>query len=277
MSILSKTFAWRWLRERKILRQHRRVAAQCEDLIAQWKACPEPVTVEARKNLGTERIIWQYWAQGYADVPQVVRECLDSVDCYAKGWTVIRLCDANLSEYLDLPDFVQEKRPRYSIAHFSDLLRLLLLQAYGGVWLDATVQLTGPIPEAYAACDFFMFRRDPSDPDRKYWSNTYAYYFGWAKGFRVNVLNSIIFSRKGGKTVSDLCGLLLRWWKEHDDVPDYFFFQILFDVYGVPAGMPLVSDTLPHYLQQSLNDPSFPLMPCAEIPRQIPMHKRTYK
>lgn len=274
---LSKTYLWCKLREMKILRQHRRVAAICRDLIAGWQAAPETAPLVPKKDLGTDRIIWQYWAQGYEAVPPVVRECLASVDRFAAGWTVIRLSDANLAEYLDLPDFVLEKRRNYSVAHFSDLLRLMLLQAYGGAWLDATVQLSGPIPKQYADGEFFVFRRDPAEPDRKYWSGTYAYYFGWAPGFRVNMLNSIIFSRKGGKTVSDLCSLLLRWWKEHDGLPDYFFFQILFDVYGAPSGMPLVSDTLPHYLQQSINDPSFSLMPRDEIPLRISMHKRTYK
>lgn len=274
---LSHTFLWRKLRERKILRQHRRVAAICEELVARWRACPPLPAPVAKKDLGTERIIWQYWAQGYENVPPVVRECLDSVERFAGDWTVVRLTDANLAEYLDLPDFVQQRRGSYSPAHFADLLRLMLLQAYGGAWLDATVQLTGPVPETYADCDFFVFRRDPAEPDRKYWRETYAYYFGWAPGFRVNMLNSIIFSRKGGRTVSDLCALLSLWWRGHDTLPDYFFFQILFDVYGIPAGMPLVSDTLPHYLQQSLNDPAFALMPRDEIPRRIPIHKRTYK
>lgn len=274
---LSTTFVWRKSREVKILRQHRKVAGICKAFIAHWKSCPPQIPLKPKKELGTERIIWQYWSQGYDAVPPVVGECLASVDRFAGDWTVIRLSDANLDEYLDLPDFVQEKRSGDSVAHFADLLRLMLLQVYGGVWLDATVQLTAPIPEAYAACDFFVFRRDPAEPDKKYWRNTYAYYFGWAPGFRVNMLNSIIFSRRGGKTVSDLCSLMLCWWKEHEGQPDYFFFQILFDVYGAPADMPLVSDTLPHYLQQSINDPAFPLMPRAEIPVRIPMHKRTYK
>ena len=274
---LSTTFLWRKLRERRILRRHRKVAAICEALIAHWKSCPPEFSLSPKKDLGTEHIIWQYWSQGYDAVPPVVGECLASVDRFAGDWKVIRLSDANLDEYLDLPDFVREKRSVDSVAHFADLLRLMLLQVYGGVWLDATVQLTAPLPGAYASCDFFVFRRDPAEPDKKYWRNTYAYYFGWAPGFRVNMLNSIIFSRKGGKTVTDLCGLMLCWWKEHEGQPDYFFFQILFDVYGVPAGMPLVSDTLPHYLQQSINDPAFPLMPREEIPLRISMHKRTYK
>ena len=274
---LSRTFLWRKLRERKILATHKRVAGTCEELIANLREHPEHFEFESKKNLNTEKIIWQYWAQGYDNVPQVVRECLDSVDKYAADYTIIRLTDENLSEYLGLPSFVQQKRNLYSRAHFADLLRLLLLKTYGGIWMDATLFLSQPIPKEYASCDFFVFRRDPNEPNISYWRNTYAYYFGWAKGFRVNMLNSFIVAKKENRTVSDLCDLMFCWWRDHDEVPDYFFFQILFDVYGCNEVYPLVSDTLPHYLQQSINDPSFSIMSREDILKSIPIHKRTYK
>lgn len=274
---LSRTFIWRKVREWKILATHGHVATICEDFIAQYRANPVDFDIKPKKDIGTNRIIWQYWAQGYDNVPTVVRQCLDSVERWAEDYTIVRLTDANLDEYLDLPDFVTEKRRDYSHAHFADLLRLLLLKVYGGVWLDATVLLTGPIPEQYSWCDFFAFRRDPAEPNQAYWRNTYAYYFGWAKGFRVNLLNSILFAHKGSRTVSDLCNLMLIWWKDHNSLPDYFFFQILCDVYGIPNSMPLVSDTLPHYLQQSINDPKFTIMERGDIIRRIPIHKLTYK
>lgn len=274
---LSRTYLWRKLRERKILRQHARVAAVCEDLIARYRADGPVVALKPKKQFSTDRIIWQYWAQGYDNVPPIVRQCLDSVEKYAGDYTLVRLTDDNLSEYLDLPEFVQSKRSLYSRAFFSDLLRLMLLSVYGGVWLDATIMMTGSIPEEYLASDFFVFYRNPNDPNYKYWRNTYAYYYGWAKGFRVNMLSSIMVAKINSDTAIDLCGLMLKWWKENDTLPDYFFLQILFDVYGVPAEMPRVSDTLPHYLQQSMNDPSFSLMSRDRIKATIPMHKLTYK
>ena len=265
------------MRERKILATHARVAAICEKLIAQYRTEAEHFDIKAKKELGTDRIIWQYWAQGYDNMPPVVRQCIDSVERRASDYTIVRLTDNNLSDYLDLPDFVQEKRSSYSRAHFSDLLRLMLLKVYGGIWMDATILLSAQLPRAWAESDFFVFRRDPHEPDFKYWRDTYAYYFGWAKGFRVNMLNSFIVAKKGNPTVSDLCDLMLVWWRNHDNVPDYFFFQILCDVYGLPDSMPLVSDTLPHYLQQSMNDSRFDLMPREEILDTIPIHKLTYK
>ena len=274
---LSRTFLWRKLRERKILAAHRRTAKICEDLLARYQAAPEHFDLAPKKHFDSDRIIWQYWAQGYDDVPPVVRECLDSVERFAAGCTIVRLCDANLAEYLDLPEFVQRKRDVFSRAFFSDLLRLMLLRTYGGIWLDATIFLSAPIPEEYWNYPFFVFRRDPHEPHIAYWRNTFAYYFGWAKGFRVNMLSSFMAAKKGSVTASELCEAMLLWWKEHEDLPDYFFLQILFDVYPPKEPFPLVSDTLPHYLQQTKSDPSFTLMDREEILRTIPIHKLTYK
>lgn len=274
---LSRTFLWRKLRERKILAQHKRVARICEALIAQYEAAPVHFQLQPKKVFDTDRIIWQYWAQGYDDVPPVVQKCLESVEKYSDGFVLVRLTDANLSEYLSLPAFVQEKRCIYSRAFFSDLLRLMLLKTYGGIWLDATIFLSAPIPEKYVSLPFFVFRRDPNEPNIKYWRNTYAYYFGWAKGFRVNMLSSVMIARKGDTTASDLCDLMLLWWRDHVTLPDYLFLQILFDVYPLKEDFPLVSDTLPHQLQQSNNDPGFKLMTKDNILCSFPIHKLTYK
>lgn len=275
--MLSRTFIWRKLRERKILAQHRRVAGICEELIADYRKNPTTFTLKAKKDLGTEKIVWQYWGQGYDDIPTTVKECLDSVDKWMDGYLIVRLSDQNIHEYLDIPFFVKEKRRLFSFAHFADLLRLMLLQAYGGIWMDATIRLLDSIPLDYTNCDFFVFRRDPNEPNYRYWRNTYAYYFGWAKGFRVNMLNSFIVAKKGNRTISELCDLLLLWWQKHDSLPDYFFFQILYDTYNCQEQFPLVSDTLPHYLQQSINDPKFLSILRKSSARFSPIQKMTYK
>lgn len=273
----SRSFIWRKLRERKILASHKKTAKICKDLIRQYQESPVEYRFEPKKQFNTDRIIWQYWAQGYDSVPEVVSNCLKSVDKFAEDYIIIRLTDENLADYIDLPPFVKEKRNVYSRAFFSDLLRLILLKTYGGIWLDATILLTGPIPEELAYQPFFVYRRDPNEPNYKYWRNTYAYYFGWAKGFRVNMLSSFMVAKKEDKTVSDLCNYLLFWWEQNDYLPDYFFLMILFDVYHCTEDFPLISDCLPHLLQQSLNDPRFKLITRERISQLTSIHKLTYK
>ena len=278
MNDLSRTFVWRKLREQKILRAHRRVAAICEALIAEYDAHPVHFDFAPKHAFTSDKIIWQFWAQGYDNVPDVVRKCLDSVDQYAADYTIVRLTDENLADYLDVPIFILEKRGKMTTAHYSDLLRLMLLKTYGGIWMDATIKLTGPIPDEYARRDFFVFRRDPNEPNIKYWRNVYAYYFGWEKGFRVNMLSSFMVSKRGGQYCSRLCDLLLYWWQTREELPDYFFLQIMEDILwqSSSAGF-VVSDTLPHYLQQSINDSSFSIMPRDEIEKRLTIHKLTYK
>lgn len=275
------TSLWKILRLRRIVDHHAQVVRICDNLIADYYSRPVDPLPVAKKELGTDKIIWQYWAQGYDDVPKEVQECLDSIEKYAGEYKVIRLQDNNLDEYLDIPEYIKEKRNVYSYAFFSDLLRVLLLSTYGGLWLDATVLLSGPIPEEYSDYDFFLFQRDKNEKNKDYWENVYAYYFCWDKRFRVNMLSSIFFAKKGTAVICTLAGLMMKWWKENESLPDYFFLQILFDVLinGRMKGYncPIVSDCKPHYLQQSINDPNFDLMDRDTILATIPIHKLTYK
>lgn len=282
---LKNTDVWHVIRKRRILYRHHKVATQCKQLIREWQDSNAPEMLDFRplkENLN-KKIIWQYWAQGYDNVPKVVRECLDSVDRWKGDCLVVRLSDDNLDEYVQLPSFILEKKENgiISLAHFSDILRLCLLSTYGGLWLDATVFISGDIPSRYFDVDFFVFQRDPNEKNIRYWERTYAYYFGWDKGFRVRMLNSIYFSNKDSIVTRTLTNILLYHWKYNNRLPDYFYFQVLFDVLikGVLKGNNCIveSDCQPHYLQQFCNDKNFSIMSKENILSTIPFHKLTYK
>lgn len=276
---------WSYVRERRIVHSHARTAELCSNLVKSYETSSmshQPLPLKALKEMPDDKVIWQYWAQGYDEVPSVVKECLDSVDRWRGEYRVIRLHDGNISDYIELPDYIQTVRGNVSKAYFSDLLRVCLLSVYGGLWLDATVLLSAPIPDYISAEDFFLYQRDPEEKNRKYWENVYAYYFGWAKGFRVNMLSSVFYSKKGGRLVSTLCGVMLYYWSQgNTTIPDYFFLQILFDVLVNPpfdfVNCRIISDCKPHYLQQIINDPSFSIAAREEVLSTIPIHKLTYK
>lgn len=280
---LVPSFLWSAARRWSILRDHKRVAAICDDYIDKYFASGERLfEAVPKKDLAGKKIIWQYWAQGFeGELPEVVKVCLDSVDKYKGDYEVIRLSDGTISDYVDIPDYVWAKRGHgFSVTAFSNVLRLALLYTYGGVWLDATVLLTGPLPEEYAQYDFFMFQRDENEPHKKYWENSYAYYWGWGPEFRVRVLTSIAFGRAGGRFLGDYLNLLLYVWKNNEQYPFYFTFQILFNQL-VESGIsvpdcPIVSDCPPHYLMQLINDSTF-YMDSDEILERCTMHKLTFK
>lgn len=275
---------WDKCRERKIIHRHAEVACLCECLVSDFLASPfatQSLPLLAKRHLSGDRIVWQYWGQGFSSAPKIIQDCVASVDKWCKDWVIIRLDDDSIGDYVELPPFLLRKKSTMSRAHFSDVLRLCLLYLYGGVWLDASVLLTAPIPNYMLSGDFFAYQRDPKESNKEYWSHVYAYYFGWSKGFRVNVLNSVLQSHREGKVVSILCGVMLYFWEKYDEAPDYFFFQILFDVlmqgYLKDDNCVIIGDCEPHYLQQYLNDPDFCIATKSQILETIPIHKLTYK
>ncbi|WP_202107663.1 capsular polysaccharide synthesis protein [Succinivibrio dextrinosolvens] len=106
--------------------------------------------------------LFQYWNSGEDNAPLLVKKCFSSVDKWCSDYNIIRLNDNNLHDYVDIPKHIMDKYQAgiISKAHFSDYLRTCLLLRWGGIWCDATVYMTGPIPKEITSSDFFMFKSD---------------------------------------------------------------------------------------------------------------------
>lgn len=251
-------FLKRYKNKLEIVHQQKKVAKICRGLIDDYeKGRLYTFPIHPKKDFADERIIWQYWGQGYEKVPEMVRFCLKSVERYKGDFLLVRLTDDNVSEYLDFPPEIYQKSRVFLKAHFSDLLRVALLTTYGGVWLDATILLTDSLPEYYFKYDFFMFQRDNKETNKKYWKNEYLGYWGWNKNFKVRVLNSVIYSHKQSKIIQKLCDIQYWWWMTQKSIPHYYFIQILFNelISEMPnLNCPIVSDCLPHYLMTIVSE-----------------------
>jgi hypothetical protein len=229
------------LRIKKIVRQQSEVANYLnnnyispyfETKAKKWQIIP-------KQNLGTEKIVWQLWFQGIDEnLPLLIRSCFASIDRYMPDYKIIRLTKDNISDYIDLPDFAFTKigeqrktdKTEFKTAHFSDLLRVCLLEAYGGIWLDAKILLTGKIDETLLNKDFFMYQRSKFPPqNEKIWVNYYAKYFSWRADFKVRSLNSFIVGKKGNALLKIMQDILLNYWANEEMVQNYFWFQILFN------------------------------------------------
>lgn len=220
-------------------RKHQRAAAVWYGLIDDYykgKAKHYEVMPKHPELVG-EKIIWQYWAQGLDEskLPEMIRLCYASVDQHRGDYRVIRLSDETVSEYIDLPpivDQVRQSNPAMMIAYYSDILRLALLSAYGGVWLDSTIFMAGPFEPYYTEPEFFMFQRDPSEPLKKYWRDHLPFAFDWREEYRTNVQNAIIFAKPQSEVIGTLLDILILYWERKEDqkFPEvYLFFHILFD------------------------------------------------
>lgn len=259
-SIKIFAYIWRRIRHCLIVRKQKKVSRLCCSLINDYYSGKiEHINFTPKRKMQSPYIIWQYWGQGFDEqnLPELVKICFDSIDRCKGTCEVIRLCDNNISDYLDLPLFVKQRKEHFSKTFFSDLLRLCLLTAYGGVWIDATVLLTKPLPDRFFKYDYFMFQRDDNETDKKYWENAFAAYWGWDKSFKVRCLNSVFFAQKGCSLVVGLTNMLLHVWKECEAIPYYFFFQILYqEVIQIKPDYrcPIESDCNIHLLQQIVYD-----------------------
>lgn len=248
--------------------QQRQYVAECWRIFLKKYFSNDPSVVERfnikpKKELLNKKIIWQYWGQGVntADQPEIVKTCFSSVDKYKGDYQVIRLDDNNLKDYIDLPEFIAEKRknPQFRYVFFSDLLRLALLDSYGGIWIDATILLTAPIPNTIASAEFFMFQRDQNAESKAYWEQLNPDYFGWSAEHNVNMLSSFIVGKAKNEVIHTFLDLVLNFWKTQDHIPHYFFFQILFNelisTQFSEQNCLIIDDTLPHLLQRKLAEP----------------------
>ncbi|GIE79705.1 hypothetical protein Aph02nite_56550 [Actinoplanes philippinensis] len=88
--------------------------------------------------------IFVYWAQGFEAAPPVVKACLTALRTNNPGSRVHELSLANIGAYADVPEDLAAalEGDHY---HYSDLLRMLLLEKFGGIWVDAACLVTEPL------------------------------------------------------------------------------------------------------------------------------------
>lgn len=129
------------------------------------------------------KVIWILWFQGREQAPYIVEKCMNSWIDKNPGWKVIILDSENLNDFVTIK-VDSHLLDSLGLALKSDLIRLELLQKYGGVWADATTYCTTPLDEwidESFADDFFAFATP--GPDRLL-----------ANWFLVSVKNGIIVS-----------------------------------------------------------------------------------
>ena len=101
--------------------------------------------------------IWVFWWNGKKDMPDIIRMCHMSKKRCSSGHKLVLLSEDNLKDYVEFPDYVWElfNNRQLRIQHFADMIRVQLIQKYGGLWLDASVYCTKHIPEEIFEKEFF--------------------------------------------------------------------------------------------------------------------------
>lgn len=123
---------------------------------------PAPVPAAPRE---IPRIIWMYWDS--EDVPALVSACVENIRTMCPGYRVEFLSKRTAEAYVTVPT-LSDALPK---ALYADVVRLMLLEQYGGVWIDATVILQDNLDWILSRLngqDAFLFYSDECtiDPER---------------------------------------------------------------------------------------------------------------
>ena len=122
---------------RKLLWQSGGGTAVCKKYLKFRDIAPEKLTFPETQ---VDEPIWLFWNTGLEQAPEIVRTCYQSVKKYA-GRQVVLLTENNVQNYINMPDYLNEKLKSgvLPLAIYTDLMRVALLEHYGGTWMDATI------------------------------------------------------------------------------------------------------------------------------------------
>lgn len=156
--------------------------------------------------------IWVCWLQGLEQAPQLVVNCIKSIERYKQEEQQLIVVTAdNYADYVDLPATIIEKWKKGLITntHFSDLFRIHALTRHGGCWIDATCLLTAPVPDSIRQSDLFLFRSH----------GEFAYTF-IQSCFMVSGPNSYVMRK--------WCAAMDAYWEQENRLVNYFTLHLMF-------------------------------------------------
>lgn len=194
--------------------------------------------------------IWTAWLQGEENAPEVIRITLASIRKHANGHPVIVIGNDNVDQYIVIPQTIRQKHESgaMSHAHYSDVIRMMILAQYGGLWLDATMLLHEPISEEAFQCPFYSVGFSKTNGEKYITGNKWL--IGVVGGYR------------NSPYLVTIAKMLSRYWTEHSIAIDYFVFDyFVYILYQADSSFHLIVDNLPkmvHYtyvLRKIINCP----------------------
>ncbi len=149
-------------------------------------------------------------------MPCIPRLCLDYVRKNANGHPVVVLTDKNLNHYAQLPEHILRlyRKGRFTTTHLSDFVRLALLAKHGGLWVDATLLVTRPLPDDIFNVPFFTVKNPP---------------FGHFPG-ECRWTGFCLAAWKNHPLIVNAYRLLVGYWRHEETQIDYFLIDFIFDL-----------------------------------------------
>lgn len=154
------------------------------------------------------RKAWVFWWQGEEEAPEVVKMCINSIRKHCE-LEVVCLSKKNYSKYVQIPDYIVRKAENGTmcLAHFSDVLRFVLLYEKGGIWIDSTCLLTAQIPADIFEYPFYSLNGPFRGQEGLNWL--------WTSFF--------MLGQKGNVLSKMMVDFYYEYWKKHDCAITYLF------------------------------------------------------
>lgn len=185
------------------------------------------------------KTIWTCWFEGREAAPSLVKKCLSSWERNNPGWEFRCLDATTIERYVPLRQYIDLDRQSMTAASLSDIVRILLLHEFGGVWADATLFCNRPLDEWLPGVmeeGFFAFAAPTPDRPLASW---------------------FLSADSDNYLVSTWCRRTIEYWADRAASDDYFWFhQIFRDIRETDrvaaeawSRVPKVSADGPHALQ----------------------------
>ena len=174
--------------------------------------------------------IYYCWLQGEENLPVLARCCYNSLKENSGSYKVTFIDEKNCSDYVDIPQYILEKYKagKMKPAHFADVIRVNLLERYGGLWLDSTILVTEPLEEhkKFLKLPFFTqkFTHEKSNDNRLTKSfGAYSSYVRWA----TFIQGSAVIHNPVYTFMKDFYN---EYWRDFDEVIDYVLMDHALDI-----------------------------------------------
>ena len=169
--------------------------------------------------------IYFCWLQGKENLPPLIQCCYNSLKKNAGNYKVIFIDAKNFSDYVTLPEYVIQKFKDGKIghAHFADILRVNLLEQYGGLWLDSTILVTEPLEKYKNFWKLPYFTQKFFQEKSSFCPFVNPSYGRWA----TFILGAAVRHNPFFVFMKDFYN---EYWKEFDEILDYVLMDFMMDL-----------------------------------------------
>ena len=165
--------------------------------------------------------VWTLWWDGEESAPPCVKLSLQSQKKHFGGpeYAYQMLTKDNYEAYVRIDPAVltRYEKGEMSLTHLSDVLRCALLCRHGGLWIDATLYMTGPLDRESLTADFYTVHKTAYSRNMRAMipAGRWACY--------------LLRCRSGDPLMSFLAAGYRMYWRKYADVPDYYLLDEMID------------------------------------------------